>query len=76
MKLSRELQEPKTNDAQVIKKNIPQAMDILSDILLNSKYDEFAINRERDVITTEMESVYKESKEELIWGFYGTNFGV
>jgi len=52
--------------AQVVKKNIPQAMDILSDILLNSKYDEHAINRERDVITTEMESVYKDSKEELI----------
>jgi len=52
--------------AQVVKKNIPQAMDILSDILLNSKYDDASINRERDVITTEMESVYKDSKEELI----------
>jgi len=52
--------------AQVVKKNIPQAMDILSDILLNSKYDDNSINRERDVITTEMESVYKDSKEELI----------
>merc|ERR1719510_2318724 len=31
--------------AQVVKKDIPKAMDILSDILLNSRYDDYAINR-------------------------------
>lgn len=52
--------------AQVVKKDIPQAMDILCDILRNSKYDDSSINREREVILKEMESVYKDSKEELI----------
>lgn len=67
--------------AQVVKKDIPQAMDILSDILLNSKYDDSAINSERDVILKEMESVYKDSKEELILdhlhenAFQGTPLG-
>jgi len=53
--------------AQVMKKDIGQATEILSDILLNSKYDENAVNRERETIKTEMEHVYSESKEELIF---------
>lgn len=53
--------------AQVMKKDQGQAMEILSDILLNSKYDENAVNRERETIKTEMEHVYSESKEELIF---------
>lgn len=36
-----------------------KAVDILSDILLNSNLDERAINRERDVILREMEEVGK-----------------
>jgi len=52
--------------AQVVKKDVPQACDILSDILLNSKYDDYSITQERNTILKEMESVYKDSKEELI----------
>jgi len=67
--------------AQVVKKNIPQAMDILGDILLNSKYDETSVNEERNTILKEMESVYKDSKQELLLdhlhenGFQGCPLG-
>jgi len=53
--------------AQVVKKDVGQAMDILSDILLNSQYNEGAVNRERLTILQEMEHVYQDSKEELIF---------
>ncbi len=43
--------------AKVLGKDVGKAMDILSDILLNSNLDERAINRERDVILREMEEV-------------------
>jgi len=52
--------------AQVMKKDTAQAMDILSDILTNSRYDEGAVQRERSTILQEMEHVYHDSKEELI----------
>lgn len=42
---------------QTFKSDIAQGVDILSDILLNSKYDEAAIERERDVILRESEEV-------------------
>jgi len=41
----------------VLGKDVGKAVDILSDILLNSNLDERAINRERDVILREMEEV-------------------
>merc|ERR1719174_104264 len=53
--------------AQVMKRDTKQAMDILSDISLNSKYDEGAVNRERETIKQEMEHVYQDSKEELVF---------
>merc|ERR1711871_733775 len=40
--------------ANVFKQDVPQALDILSDILQNSLLDEGAINRERGVILREM----------------------
>lgn len=43
--------------AKVLGKDVGRAMNILSDILLNSHLDERAINRERDVILREMEEV-------------------
>ncbi|CAK4690498.1 unnamed protein product [Aphanomyces euteiches] len=49
--------------AKVFKKDVPQALDILSDILQNSKLDEAAIERERDVILREMEEVNKQQEE-------------
>lgn len=49
--------------AKVFKKDVPRALDILSDILQNSKLDEQAIERERDVILREMEEVNKQFEE-------------
>jgi len=49
--------------AQVFKDDVPKAMDILSDILLNSKFDEEAIERERDVILREMREVQMQTDE-------------
>jgi len=53
--------------AQVLKEDAEQAVDILSDILTNSTLDPASIDRERAVILQEMENVYSESKEELIF---------
>jgi len=39
----------------VFKADVPKAVDILSDILQNSRLDESAIQRERDVILREMQ---------------------
>ena len=49
--------------AQVFKDDVPQAMDILSDILLNSKFDEDAIVSERDVILRELREVQMQTEE-------------
>lgn len=49
--------EQTTYYAKVMDKDVPKALDILSDILQNSKFDENRINRERDVILREMEEV-------------------
>ena len=53
--------------AQVLRENINDAIDILSDIICNSTLDEQSIERERSVILQEMENVYGETKEELIF---------
>jgi processing peptidase subunit beta len=66
--------------AKVFKKDVPKAVEILGDILLDSKLDEAAIDRERDVILREMEEVNK-NQEELILdhlhetAFQGTGLG-
>jgi processing peptidase subunit beta len=52
--------------AKVNKGDVPQAMDILSDILTNSQYTEDSIDRERDVILREMQEV-DSTKEEVIF---------
>lgn len=49
--------EQTTYYAKVFDKDVPRALDILSDILQNSQFDEKRINRERDVILREMEEV-------------------
>jgi mitochondrial-processing peptidase subunit beta len=43
--------------AKVLKKDVKGAVDILSDILLNSNLEDQAIERERSVILREMEEV-------------------
>jgi hypothetical protein len=49
-----------------MKKDVGKALAILGDILLNSKLDEAAIVRERDVILREM--------EEVRFGYFGSGF--
>ena len=49
--------------AKVFEKDVPRAMDILSDILLRSQLDPEAINRERGVILREMKEVNKQPEE-------------
>lgn len=52
--------------AKVFKQDVPQALDILSDILSHSQLAPEAIERERDVICREMEEVNK-MQEEVIF---------
>jgi processing peptidase subunit beta len=49
--------------AKAFDKDVPSAVNILSDILQNSKLDESAIERERDVILREQEEVDKQLEE-------------
>ncbi|KAH8554069.1 Metalloenzyme, LuxS/M16 peptidase-like protein [Umbelopsis sp. PMI_123] len=49
--------------AKAFKSDVPQAVEILSDILQNSKLDYQAIERERDVILREQEEVNKQLEE-------------
>lgn len=49
--------EQTTYYAKVMDKDVNQALDILADILQNSRFEENRINRERDVILREMEEV-------------------
>lgn len=51
--------EQTTYYAKVVDKDVPVALDILSDILQNSRFDENRIIRERDVILREMEEVFE-----------------
>jgi len=66
--------------AKVFKNDVPQAIDILSDILQNSKLDAAAIDRERGVIMREMQEVMS-NKEEVIFdelhatAYQGTSLG-
>lgn len=49
--------EQTTYYAKVLDSNVNQALDVLADILQNSKFEEQRINRERDVILREMQEV-------------------
>ncbi|VFQ58474.1 unnamed protein product [Cuscuta campestris] len=49
--------EQTTFYAKVLDRDIHRALDILADIIQNSKFDENRIDRERDVILREMEEV-------------------
>jgi processing peptidase subunit beta len=49
--------------AKAFDKDVPAAVNILSDILQNSKLEESAIERERDVILREQEEVDKQLEE-------------
>ena len=49
--------------AKVLKKDVPQATELLSDILTNSTFSQAAVERERDVILREMEEVESITEE-------------
>jgi len=49
--------------AKSFEKDVPKAVDIISDILQNSKLDVSAIERERDVILREQQEVDKQLEE-------------
>jgi mitochondrial-processing peptidase subunit beta len=67
--------------AKVFKSDVGRAVEIIADILLNSKMDESAIERERSVILREMSEVNK-NQEELVLdhlhatAFQGTSLGM
>jgi len=49
--------------AKVLKKDVPKAVELLSDILTNSTFSAGAVERERDVIMREMEEVQSVTEE-------------
>ncbi|KAG8384632.1 hypothetical protein BUALT_Bualt04G0138100 [Buddleja alternifolia] len=66
--------EQTTYYAKVMDKNVPNALDILSDILQNSKFEEQRIIRERDVILREMEEVEGQTEEVIFDHLHATAF--
>lgn len=52
--------------AKTLGTDVGKAVDVLSDILLNSKFDAAAIEREREVIIREAQEVDK-NKEEVVF---------
>ncbi|XP_051117540.1 probable mitochondrial-processing peptidase subunit beta, mitochondrial isoform X1 [Andrographis paniculata] len=66
--------EQTTYYAKVMDKDVPRALDILSDILQNSKFEEPRIIRERDVILREMEEVEGQTEEVIFDHLHATAF--
>ncbi|KAF2638343.1 hypothetical protein P280DRAFT_404902 [Massarina eburnea CBS 473.64] len=60
--------------AKSFNNDVPAAVDILSDILQNSKLDPQAIERERDVILREQEEVDKQMEEVVFDHLHATAF--
>lgn len=60
--------------AKVFKSDVGKAVEILSDILLDSKLDPAAIERERDVILREMSEVNKQQEELVLDHLHATAF--
>jgi len=59
---------------KVFKDDVERGVEILSDILLNSRLDEHAIDRERDVILREMSEVNKQQEELVLDHLHATAF--
>ncbi|CAN6301800.1 unnamed protein product [Urochloa humidicola] len=66
--------EQTTYYAKVLDKDVPRAIEVLADILQNSKLDEDRIERERDVILREMEEVEGQSEEVIFDHLHATAF--
>lgn len=60
--------------AKVFRHNVPQAVDILADILQNATLEERNIERERDVILREQEEVEKQMEEVVFDHLHATAF--
>ena len=60
--------------AKVFKNDLKKAVEILSDILLHSKLEEGAIERERDVILREMSEINKQQEELVLDHLHATAF--
>lgn len=56
------------------KEDVPQFVDILSDVLLNSKITSATVDRERATILREMEEVYKDKEEYVMDQLHDTAF--
>ncbi|KAK8466609.1 hypothetical protein PHAVU_008G133900 [Phaseolus vulgaris] len=66
--------EQTTYYAKVTDSDVPQALDILADILQNSRFEENRISRERDVILREMEEVEGQTEEVIFDHLHATAF--
>ncbi|KAK3042329.1 hypothetical protein RJ639_002375 [Escallonia herrerae] len=66
--------EQTTYYAKVLDKDVPKALDILSDILQNSTLEEDRIKREREVILREMEEVGRQNEEVIFDHLHSTAF--
>ncbi|KAA8529361.1 hypothetical protein F0562_033840 [Nyssa sinensis] len=66
--------EQTTYYAKVMEKDVPKALDILSDILQNSIFEQGRINRERDVILREQEEVEGQAEEVIFDHLHATAF--
>ncbi|KAL2154679.1 hypothetical protein VTH82DRAFT_3355 [Thermothelomyces myriococcoides] len=60
--------------AKALNEDVPQCVDILQDILQNSKLEESAIERERDVILREAEEVEKQLEEVVFDHLHATAY--
>ncbi|ONL94957.1 putative mitochondrial-processing peptidase subunit beta mitochondrial [Zea mays] len=66
--------EQTTYYAKVLDKDVPRAMEVLSDILQNSNLDQARIEREREVILREMGEVEGQSEEVIFDHLHATAF--
>lgn len=72
--LTRKQRENTVYFAKAVNSDVPQCVNILSDILQNSKLEEGAIERERDVILRESEEVEKQVEEVVFDHLHATAF--
>jgi processing peptidase subunit beta len=60
--------------AKCFKQDVGQSMDLIADVLQNSNFDPAAIDRERDTILREMESVNENLEEVIFDKLHETSF--
>jgi predicted Zn-dependent peptidase len=59
--------------AKVLDSHVPEAVDLLSDIVLHARFDETELERERKVIVEEIRMV-EDAPEELVYDLFSTHF--